>query len=225
MIKHISFDVWNTLISPNPLFAEKRDEFLSRVSGLPKERVRLSYKDLKTELDREAEQEGIGYFTDGIYQSLAIDIRLSSSDSSYLRGGLEALFFEHPPIVLESTKHIVTSLYERGYTLSIASNTNFMRGWVLDKAALSQIGIRWNFQLYSDMIARSKPHSKFWLKVLSEAKESLLIEDNSEILHVGDNKICDGGCMTKGIQYQYVANPGELHKVLERLDIVASSSS
>lgn len=212
-VKHVSFDVWNTLIQPNPDFAAARNEFLADTIGVPQFEVASIYKFVKGELDALAETRGVGYRPEAVYRRFLDELGRDFSDWATLQRGVQRLFLEYPPLVRPDVVRTVKALDRHGVSISIASNTNFVTGETLGQAALDQWGVDWLYKVFSDEIAVSKPHNAFWNTVLTHAARRGVLP--GEILHVGDNRICDGGCQLFGTRFQLIDGPHELANALE----------
>lgn len=210
MIKLISLDMWNTLIKSNPEYAKKRNEYLAYELSLPDDEVEKIYRTVKIESDKMAESESKCLSNTDIYKKFLSLIERQRYDWMKIRTNLERLFCKYPPIVLPETIESIHNIQENNIELSIASNTNFIRGEVLNKAILSKWRINWKFYVFSDQINYPKPHFKFWKNVIRKASNI----SPKEILHIGDNKICDGSCSTFDIQFQHVDYPSNLKYIL-----------
>ena len=57
----------------------------------------------------------------------------------------------------------------------------------------------------------------FWKAVIQQA-DKIGIKP-IEIIHIGDNKLCDGSCIQSGIHYQYNESPSTLLTTLEKLNV------
>lgn len=213
-IKHVSFDFWNTLAKGNKQFAEARKVFVADHLGLPLVDVEAVYRELKDGADREAEEHGIGLSSAQTYDRFMARLGRPCEDWTPLRNGMERLFREFPPIVLPENVEALQALQARGYTLSIGSNTNFIRGHTLNEVTISTLGVEWAYQVFSDEVQHSKPNDYFWKMVTDRAWIHTSTKPH-EILHVGDNMICDGGCREADIQFAYVNGPAELAAVLK----------
>ena len=213
VITHISLDFWKTLVTANPAYGAARDAFLMEQLRLPRETVREVYRRLKDGADAAAELEGKGLTSFDTYEQFMIEMDRAGQDWWPVRKGLERLFYEHPPTVPKETIAALRRLQADGVGLSIASNTNFIRGEVLHEAVLNTWGVVWDFQVFSDQIACSKPHEHFW-RVVKERAAAHTGAKPENILHIGDNKICDGGCVDHGINFAYVPNPEGLAAIL-----------
>lgn len=217
MIKLISLDVWNTLLTSQPAYAEARDRLFEAEFDRPVAEVRAIYRALKDGADRAAESHGEGLSSEDVYRRFHTALDLDPSyDWRRLRQGLEDAFEAYPPIMPDTVAGVLDSALEGGYRLSIASNTNFIRGEVLLRAVLRPIGHpAFDFTLFSDEIEFSKPHDQFWNLLKFEARDRGIAP--AEIIHVGDNPICDGACIAHGIQHAFTANPTETASVIHRI--------
>ncbi|AXQ68814.1 hydrolase [Caulobacter phage CcrPW] len=207
-IKHISFDVWKTLIDPSPEFGVARRQLLIDTFDLPPAQVEAAYRKVKDSSDNEAESNGIGYTSAQVYENLMAALGLPSDDWWALRSKIEALFAQHPPIVRPGVAETLQTLQAAGYGLSISSNTNFVAGACLREVVLDHLGIEWSYTLFSDQMAIAKPNPLMWHAVKSLAA----LHSNAEphqILHVGDNLICDGKCVDFGLKFHFINQPAD----------------
>jgi putative hydrolase of the HAD superfamily len=221
-IRHVSLDVWKTLIEPNPEFAKARTRYLVAELSLPEVKVLGAYRMVKDEADRLAEAYGLGLRSDQAYDRLLRVLNRSTADWWTLRAGLERLFAKYPPIVLPEVVEALRIAQARGFGLSIGSNTNFIRGEALGDIVLRNWGVAWDFEVFSDQIGRSKPADFFW-KVVSERALAHTGAEPAEVLHVGDNPICDGGCRKAGIQFALIRGPQDIPALLESLNVAQAA--
>ena len=215
MIKIISLDVWNTLISPNPEYAKYRTKFLSEELNLPVEVIENAYYNVKQTADHMIERNE--HISDELaYNMFLLTLNKQDHNWKYLRDVVELIFEEYSPITLPKIVDYLNKLQDKGIKLSIASNTVFTRGEVLNRVMFDHWGINWLFQIYSDKVNVSKPHPKFWNWVTDSAYLTTCSQPE-EILHIGDNRITDGSCTKYGIKFQYNENPDTLVDTLENL--------
>jgi FMN phosphatase YigB (HAD superfamily) len=216
MIKIISFDVWNTLISPNPEYAFYRTKYLSEELNLPYDTIENSYYKVKKMADDMIEKNY--HVSDKLaYNLFLTDLGKQEYNWKYLRDDVELIFEEYSPLTSSKISKSLNKLQNKEIKLSIASNTVFTRGEVLNRVMFDHWGIDWSFKVYSDQINNSKPNKLFWNSV---ANRAYLINDTEpkDILHIGDNKITDGSCVKYGIKFQYNKNPNTLVDTLENLN-------
>lgn len=213
-MKIISLDVWNTLIWSNPEYSKKRNEYLSEELSLPISMIETIYHKVKNASDKMAEQKSKCLPNMDIYKNFLSLLGRQDYNWLKLRHGMEKLFAEYPPQVLPETIKCLNWLQEQHVELSIASNTNFIRGEILHKVMLSKWGIDWKFQVFSDQLKKPKPHPQFWKIVISRAQKYVGAIPG-DILHIGDNKICDGSCLQSNIQFRHINGPATLVEALE----------
>lgn len=226
-IKHISFDVWKTLINPNKSYGSARNEIIARHLDIPVQEAKDLYKMCKKFLDKSAEINGTCFSTPNCWQLL---VKMSGKKVDYLPMMNEcADLFKHylPEFDSELVKEL-QKLKESGYVLSITSNTNFVSGKVL----FNDIFKAWDVFAYthfSDLNEVAKPNPRFFDITYNHAafgkgtvpeQVSHDVLKRSEILHVGDNKICDAQCVDSGFQYLYVEDPADLLVKLQKEEVV-----
>lgn len=215
MIRHISFDVWKTLFQPNLTFSATRSDHVAEVLRLPKDHVRAVYKTTKDNFDKVAEATGAGWSSEVVYRTLLENLGFADHPWEAICVETERLFLEHPPIILDRNIEVIAELRRRGYTLSIGSNTNFASGRVLGKVLADRFG-PWDYMVFSDLMGHcSKPHADFFQEITRQAR--LLHTDISaeEILHVGDNPVCDGAAKDHGMHIHIISGPETLETVLD----------
>ncbi|MBY3102929.1 HAD-IA family hydrolase [Rhizobium laguerreae] len=209
MISHISFDVWNTLVTANPSHAMMRTKFLATCFDKEEEAVRNAYSEVKTWINQHAIETGYA-------PSLSENIRLLMMRCNVQKDpGLIAKAFEHvfencKPVVLDTTVRFVHSLAENGYTLSIGSNSSFISGTTMHNFLESTFGCVFRFGIYSDLLGYAKPNEAFFNKII---KSCGVAADN--ILHVGDDVICDlQGARSAGMRGALVGRSEDIQEAV-----------
>lgn len=220
-IKHISFDVWNTLITPSKEYGKHRNKAIARHFGVTEEEAKEAYKKCKKFLDSTAELVGFGMTVLNNWKLLEKTLGKSGTDVRMIITECDALFKEFKPTFEQELKNELIKLKDSGFTLSIKSNTNFISGKVLSEVLFNDLDV-FMFQHYSDIAEISKPHYNFYALSSRELynnhdTRSIGVEN---ILHVGDNKITDGTCSVLGWNFQYVQNPQDLLIKLQNQEIV-----
>ena len=194
--KHISFDLWLTLIKSNPEFKIKRNllfkDYFEIESPIEKVSQQLRYYDVVCNTINE--RTGLNIDTNEIYLSIlaSLDVPIQGIPLSKLEGFYtesERLFLSYKPtLIYSNTKDYLKIIKSEGIGLNILSNTGFIKGFTLKKLmAFYELEECFNFQIYSDECGFSKPNKKIFDLVHKEVPHI----DKSQILHVGDNEIAD----------------------------------
>jgi putative hydrolase of the HAD superfamily len=200
-IRHVSFDLWMTLIRSHPSFKTKRAalfrSFFSLESYAP-EKVEAVFRETDVLINKMNEITGRNVHTFEMYllclHLLSTDIKSVHPDKLEEFYSLsEALFFQYPPLQLyEDTTQLLTALQAQGISTNLLSNTGFIQGRTLRKL-MAEWG--WDalfaFQLYSDETGYSKPDVQMFSRLLENA--ALLHTDlvPAQIWHLGDNQVAD----------------------------------
>jgi len=211
--KHYSFDLWLTLIKSNPQFKQERARlFYSKYNSLHKsfEEVATIVRQVDLMVNSMNEKTGKNIDADEMCLMVISIINdyhpdFSGMDMESLYSEIEALLFNYPPLIYcDHTKNTLAKLKESGNaTVSILSNTGFIRGKTLRKVLMMlELDPLLDFQLYSDEVRLSKPNKAFFQLMLDsiDRKKHKQIELH-EIVHIGDNPVADIlGATTAGIK-------------------------
>ena len=198
--RHISFDLWMTLIKSDPEFKKKRDLLFREYFSVDKSAEEVSAVIRKYDLLTNTINEKVGrnFDTFEIYyliiDALSVDIEKFSITQLYeFYSHTEDLLMQHKPVLLnDDIPSVLHQLRDSGKTMNILSNTAFIKGSTLRKL-LGHYNLErfFSFQIYSDETGFSKPNHK----IFEQAYQQKLSEDpevqKKEILHVGDNIIAD----------------------------------
>ncbi len=198
-IRHVSFDLWLTLIRSNPVFKPLRDKLFARYFGIrqPVAAVTAAFRHFDLLFNQINERAGGNVsYAEMLYVILDhLRVPLAEVPRDAMEGyyrQMEQLFYEHHPSLIDpGTIAVLERLRAAGCTINILSNTGFIQGNTL-RPVLATLGIAdyFSFQLYSDEMGHSKPSQKAFEQVFDETQKlgSLTKE---EILHVGDNPVAD----------------------------------
>lgn len=210
--KHYSFDVWQTLIRRSNDYKEKREEyfrfyFAKKGRTLEKGELDAVMIEVWNYFDQHSKLFGKAPNPLEMYAMVIFRITgklegISMLEMQSLYKDLERLFLKYPPHVYDSdTIPVLEELKSRGKTLSILSNTSYIKGCTM-RAALDKLGIGLFFQtqIYSDELGYSKPHEKCFRAVDIEAGRNYAVTE--EVIHVGDKELEDGqGAYEAGFGY------------------------
>ncbi|MHA3789385.1 HAD family hydrolase [Flavobacterium hauense] len=220
--KHISFDLWLTLIKSNPQFKNKRDLLFKDYFSIDKsiEDVSAVIREYDVLTNTINEKVGRNFDTYEIYylilNALGVGIEsITTKELSIFYKHTEDLLTEHKPLLLsDSIPEILKSLKDEGITANILSNTAFIKGSSLRKI-ISHYGLEgvFSFQAYSDETGFSKPG----LEMYNHAYENILKIGNiqkNEVLHVGDNLVSDyNGAKNFGFNAYLITNNQNEHNL------------
>ena len=213
--KHISFDLWLTLIKSHPEFKAKRNllykDFFSIDKPIEEVAAVIRKFDVLTnsineKVGRNFDTFEIFYF---IIDALGIDI------NNYGRPQLqefykhtETLLLEYKPILLhENIPLVLKQIKDEGKTTNILSNTAFIKGSSLRKVlAAHGLNEYFTFQAYSDETGYSKPAMQMYQYAYNEILKLGNIAKH-DVLHVGDNAISDyNGAINFGFNAHLIIN-------------------
>lgn len=205
-IKHISFDVWNTLITANKRYALERSEVISYFAGISPKEAEAAYAHVKMLLDMDASL-GICSGVSHAWYTLGKFLGVDRSTADKIRMHCEGAFTTHPPHLDGCLVDKLSALINK-YELSIKSNTNFISGEILSEALGFYEMPFWSFTHFSDEYGWCKPDPLFfqWTQVCSDI-QGIRAE---EVLHVGDSEIFDGKCVDIGFNFCKIDNPEHL---------------
>lgn len=212
-IKHISFDLWLTLIRSNAQFKPARNKLFAQYFSIrkPDDEIAKAFRHYDLLFNKINEQTGRNVHYSEILlvilDKLDVDISdLSVRDMEGYYNQMEALFFDlHPLLIEEETGAILQSIQAQNITMNILSNTGFILGTTLRKLLRHlDIDTYFSFQLYSDEMGYSKPSERVFEEVYVHARQ-INVTEKQQILHVGDNAIADyRGAKNFGFQAQLI---------------------
>jgi FMN phosphatase YigB (HAD superfamily) len=190
-IQHVSFDFWNTIVRPNPLFKEKRAEL-----------IRTLFKDQFSKYAIDSAFSLIGkeyndYQQSGNAAILPLDLLKTvikkiepNSNINFIElySQINTLFLAYPPFIEPSFYDIIDQINKKGKTSSITSNTAFISGSVIIKY-LENCNLldHFTFTIFSDEFGFGKPSSKIFDHLTIKAIECKNVIDRTNILHIGDS--------------------------------------
>ena len=214
-IKHISLDFWNTIGIPNSAYALKRTELIANVCDITYKCAAARYTKVKEYLDLSASEFGISFTTERCWEIL-LDAKLTRAQIHEVKIKAQVLFLNNPPIILNETIKEINRLKEKGITVSIGSNTNFIEGQTIvcvpEVYKLSHVSRSLSFSFFSDQLPVAKPHTDFFKRIIDET--NLLPE---EICHIGDSSVCDyWGAKHANLHAHLIEGAFELPSILSK---------
>lgn len=191
MLAHISFDVWGTLLKSNFDFNRQRAIFLKNNFSLllSIDQIIAIVKQNGTEINSCQEANKIQVSRELIFTPLCekLNIPISNDIISQIDKSFQLIFIEYPPIIFHSEyANILKMLMVKGHTLSILSNTVYIKGEFISIVLHNILNENiFSFELYSDEVGFPKPS----FKIYSLLKE--MANNRKRIIHIGDNYLCD----------------------------------
>ena len=197
--KHLSFDLWLTLIKSNPEFKNKRNllfkDFFEVEYSIEKVTEVVRYYDVLC--NNINEKTGFNIDTFEIYYFIlnALNVNINDIEIAKLSKfykETELLFMKFKPdLIYPKIQLLFEEIVEQEKTISILSNTAFIKGVTLRKLiSYYDLENYFSFQIYSDETGFSKPSKEMFQLVHNEIKSLKSIE-KKEVIHIGDNKIAD----------------------------------
>ena len=197
--KHISFDLWLTLIKSDPEFKPKRNQLFRDFFGIDKPIGEVSDVIRKFDIltNNINEKVGRNFNTFEIYylilDALSVDIdKISSAQLQQYYSLSEDLLMQYKPLLLDDgIPSLLKNLHENGKTMNILSNTAFIKGSSLRRVISNyDLDKYFAFQIYSDETGYSKPSREMYLAAYEEMLK-IGYTEKRDVLHVGDNPVSD----------------------------------
>lgn len=196
MIKHISFDLWLTLIKSHPQFKRKRAELIAdkyNSKGFNLTQIENVIRCLDKKVDKYNETSGGKVPAREMYFRILKETCTENDDILHVQSELleresNQLFEVYQPELLnENIIPVLEWLKDKNYTINLASNTGFIEADTL-RVVLADIGLLpfFSFCIFSDEIKASKPSPVFFQEVHKKAAIT-----KEKILHIGDNPLTD----------------------------------
>lgn len=214
---HFSFDLWLTLIKSNSLFKSKRDQLFKDFFSIDcgNEKVSEIIRSYDKVCNKINDKTGIHIETNQIYyfilNELGVNIDkvdIKKLEEFYLES--EILFMNYKPLLIYPNIDILFSdLISQGKTISVLSNTAFIRGNTLRKIlAYYNLADFFSFQLYSDELGCAKPNPIAFNQLVEYAFSiNDKIQSKLDIVHIGDNELADyKGAINSGVQSLLIKN-------------------
>lgn len=190
-IIHVSFST-NVLIVPNPFFLKAAAQALAELAQIDFQEAVDAFVQTENACNQAAEQAGIAFSSDTIYEALMIAVNIEPGQAPEFRRRVERLFEMMPPKVSTEAIQAFDMLRENNFTISVAANTNFVTGAMLDEYLRKILG-KYSFGAYSDLIGTAQPSPTFYRRVVDAV--AMRHEKDvfpSTICHIGSNPQVDG---------------------------------
>ncbi|MDR2041689.1 MAG: HAD family hydrolase [Tannerella sp.] len=212
MIKHISFDLWLTLIRSHPLLKRERAGIVAGMCSRSEQdvwQIEQLIREQDKIFDRYNEMHETQIPAKDMYLRLLRKVSAGNpeptgEDAETLMNRSNELFMHFMPLMLnDHIPYMLNRLHAEGITLNLASNTGFIEGKIL-RSVLQKLGISqyFSFFIFSDEIGTSKPSVNFFQQV-----HNRLQLPKACVLHVGDNLKTDyNGAVNFGFKALLIKN-------------------
>lgn len=201
-IKHIVLDVWQTILKSNPEYGRARIEailntFAKEGDCLTIDSLTLAMKECKAMLDAyEVTGNTIPYDFKQITLAKQMNLPIEVTTDPRWHAIFNELVMQHKPLLYFSgIADLINEWRGSGITVSILSNTHFIKGEVITKV-LTSYGITVDWYYFSDQRRLCKPNASLFeqqtLKREVEFDDSGLITyAPNEVMMIGDSILLD----------------------------------
>jgi len=188
MKKHLSFDIWGSLIESNPEFKIQQAKLAKATFGISEESFLKSTKRIKNKYDILVESTGKHFDRLDIWNTV-LDFPFSTEINFFIKES-DKLFLEYRPFIksnvdLDLLHHIINN-----NDCFVTSNTVMIYSDVLSIVVSDYFNIKKENMIFSDMVGISKPN----LEIFKKHKIKL-------DYHIGDNHITDKACEKLNIKF------------------------
>ncbi len=216
-VLHVSFGVWNTLVTRNPSFSKARNDLIAQNLDLDPDVVKTAYEATISHVESIAEKYGIAFNNRGVYDHFFDLLNVSPTENTrqFIVEAVRTFFYANPPEICKGVRDIIAQLDAKHIPWSISSNSNFVSGTVIYPFLQKELNSTAAGGQFSDLMQTAKPSSQFFYSVLQTALNRNYNIKPENILHVGDNPICDGSGPAKlGMQHVIVENPSDVFSTI-----------
>lgn len=230
LIKHISFDLWGTLIKSHPEYKKTRAEaifdFIRSAYNTPRIKALtfpecfdiIRFVEKACDFSNEATGKQLGqlYCFELLIERIGV-VRefISRDDLQLLSKTLFQILKQYPPRIIggDDTVDLLSKIKEANISMNIASNTSFITGAEMESVFIKKyFSDLFAFKIYSDELGHSKPAYAFFDKIWEMTKANCRM---GHILHLGDNVITDGAAQAFGMQFSLVKNNDIIQSLTE----------
>ncbi len=217
-VQHVSLDIWNTLFKSNPEYAPIRARIFSKYLGISDEHAETLYKlaDKMVGVSGIPDNDALTRVIQ--LMNMAGQVRLDEDDVALLRMMLERAFINNAPQVDPAVVAKIKEMQDNGISFSVASNIGLMNGFVLTHLLRMQ-GLHFQFEVFDADVGHSKPHKAMFEAIVRGCRKHLMFRDVAlaEIIHIGDDPVCDAGAGAIGMRYVIIDGPDHLLAALENV--------
>jgi FMN phosphatase YigB (HAD superfamily) len=195
VVKHYSFDFWNTIVKSNAVFKIKRAEFINNLLGhnFTIDGINFAFGKIGREYNEAIESGVQSILPHDLYLKVFEELKYTREvDLDYIVGEIEEIFLQNPPKIEIGFLNFLQLIKDLGKTISLTSNTAFISGAVIKKyLTLIDIVKNFEFLIFSDECGYGKPSQIIFDELYRKTKELHGSIVANEITHVGDNYDAD----------------------------------
>lgn len=194
MIKHISFDLWGTLITSNPNYRDRRNKLLEEifhVDLLPDElrRGKVMVDEISELTGRQLDYPQTVTLMLGLNTKWIDRERFLKNVELFRKENTLLVREDNPLFISPQIPFLLNTLKQCKISMSILSNTSIIPGSMLrDTLKILEIHDLFSFMIFSDEVGYAKPNKTVYRMLF----ENVIYKSN-EIFHVGDNPYSDSG--------------------------------
>ena len=214
-LKHISLDIWNTLIRPRPSYGVLRSELLAERFQITSEHAEQLYRHCDKALGLNDRPNRSAILS--VIDMMRVAVGASSRDTVSLHRDLQNLFIANAPQVDPDVIEEMHRIEARGITFSVTSNVGLMHGDILRTILLDQ-GLPLATYTFDDEVGFRKPDPMIFKAVHRNVQRTMAEPlDPGSILHIGDDVVCDVGGEPLGIRCLIIEGVDGLLPVLREI--------
>ena len=195
VVKHYSFDFWNTIVKSNSVFKSERAEFIRHQIGhdFSIDSINAAFGKIGREYNESVESGQQSILSRDLYLKVFNELNYKGEiDLDFVVDKVEDIFLQNPPKIEVGFLNFLQLLKNSGKTISLTSNTAFIPGSVIKKYLASiNIDEHFDFLIFSDECGYGKPSNIIFDNLFRKAKELHELIEAEEITHVGDNYFAD----------------------------------
>ena len=201
-IQCLSFDLWLTLIVPNPDSNQFRATLLAEYFGVQNDDAFIALmRQVSLDLDKKSEETGLNFScldrVNLIAESLGRD-PLSEAEAHVVVQGIQEGIVQHAPRLIDPDTHRVLQVcQDEGIRLALISNTGYPEAKAM-RRVLDALDVSRFFSdlIFSSEVGYAKPSAELF-SLISDAQGI----DRRAVLHVGDSFRADyHGALNFGFQ-------------------------
>jgi putative hydrolase of the HAD superfamily len=175
VVKHYSFDFWNTIAKSNTVFKSKRAEFINNLLGhdFTIDGINFVFEKIGKEYNEAIESGVQSILPRDLYLKIFKELNYTREvDLDFIVDEVEDIFLQNPPKIEIGFLNFLQLIKDSGKTISLTSNTAFISGAIIKKYLTSiDIVKNFDFLIFSDECGYGKPSKIIFDELYRKAKE------------------------------------------------------